>query len=63
MSGNETHDVTQQWLNQHEFLLAYYIILWNQNWVSTDKDWEWTKQAEQDTGYNVDGESVGNPTI
>ncbi|MUO32879.1 Uncharacterised protein [Enterococcus saccharolyticus] len=62
MSGNDTHEVTQEWLNQHEFLLAFYFILWNQNWVSTDKVWEWTKQAEQDTGYNVDGESVGYPT-
>ncbi|MFB5210747.1 hypothetical protein [Enterococcus casseliflavus] len=61
MSGNDTHEVTQEWLNQHEFLKAFYYVLWNQNWVSSDKVWEWTKEAEQDAGYNVDGEPVSNP--
>lgn len=39
MSGNDTHEVTQEWLNQHEFLKAFYYVLWNQNWVSSDKVW------------------------
>ena len=46
MSGNDTHEVTQEWLNQHEFLKAFYYVLWNQNCVSSDKVWEWTKEAE-----------------
>ncbi|RXA60498.1 hypothetical protein EQ871_14475 [Enterococcus casseliflavus] len=61
MSGKDTHEVTQEWLNQHEFLKTFYYVLWNQNWVSSDKIREWTKEAEQDAGYNEDGEPVSNP--
>jgi hypothetical protein len=50
--------VSDEFVRQHEFLLVFYNIVWNQNWVSTDKVWEWTKEAEKSSGYDKNGEIV-----
>lgn len=51
-------EVTEEFVRQHEFLLVFYNVVWNQNWVSTDRVWEWTKEAEQSSGYDKNGEKV-----
>lgn len=51
-------EVTEEFVRQHEFLLVFYNVVWNQNWVSTDKVWEWTKEAEKSSGYDKNGEKV-----
>ena len=30
-------EVTEEFVRQHEFLLIFYNIVWNQKWISTDK--------------------------
>lgn len=56
--NEENIEVSQDWLNQHDFLLSFYFIVWNQKIISTDQVFEWTKLAEKDSGYNSNGEEI-----
>ncbi|ENF5220164.1 hypothetical protein ABRN95_002391 [Listeria monocytogenes] len=50
--------MTEKEQNQLSFYRTFYHVIWESGWMNSDAKHELTKQVEQESGFDADGEDV-----